>query len=99
MDPGKVDNREGEDGAGVAQRLREEMERDRARADTTGTRTAADRICQAVVEVDRGADAEDVTTDAKKKEKLEEFFSQDADVLHETRLAERMAISTEYLDI
>ena len=98
MDPGKVDNG---DGAAVAQRLWEEMERDRARADAAGTRTAADRIRQAVVEVDRAADAEDVTTDAKKKDKLEEYFSQDANVLHEMRLAERLAIrvSTECLDI
>ena len=82
MDPGIVDNGDGEDGAAVAQRLREEMEPDRARADAAGTRTAADRIRQVVVEVDRAADAEDVTKDAKKKEKLEECFSQDADVLH-----------------
>ena len=46
MDPGIVDNGDGEDGAAVAQRLQEEMERDRARADAAGTRTAADRIRQ-----------------------------------------------------
>ena len=51
----------------MAQRLREEMEWDRARADAAGTRNAADRIRQAVVEVHRAADAEAVTTDAKKK--------------------------------
>ena len=42
--------------------------------------------------MDRAADAEAVTPDAKKKEKLEEFFSQDEDELHEKRLAERMSI-------
>ena len=52
MDPGIVDNGDGEDGAAVAQRLREEMEWDRARADASKTRKAADRFRQAVVEVD-----------------------------------------------
>ena len=99
MDPGIVDNEDGEDGAAVAQRLQEEMERDRARADASRTRTAADRFRQAVVEVDRAADAEAVTPDAKKKEKLEEFFSQDVDELHEKRLAERMAIRVSTQDL
>ena len=53
MDPSIVDNRDGEDGAAVAQKLREEMEWDRARADATRTRTAADRVRQVAVEVDR----------------------------------------------
>ena len=88
MDPSIVDNRDGEDGAAMAQRLWEEMERDRARADAARTRTAADRFRQGVVEVDRAADAEAVLMDAKKKDKLDEFFSQDANVLHEMRLAE-----------
>ena len=97
MDPGIVDIGDGVDGAAVAQRLREEMERDRARADASKTRKAADRFSQAVVEVDRAADAEADTLDAtkpdaKKKEKLEAFFTQDADALHEKRLEERMAI-------
>ena len=97
MDPGIVDIGDGVDRAAVAQRLREEMERDRARADASKTRKAADRFSQAVVEVDRAADAEADTLDAmkpdaKKKEKLEAFFTQDADALHEKRLEERMAI-------
>ena len=92
MDPGIVNNGDGVDGAAVAQRLREEMERDRARADASRIRKAADRFRQAPVEVDRAGDAEAVTLDAKKKEKLEAFFTQDADALHEKRLEERMAI-------
>ena len=92
MDPGTVDNRDGENGAAVAQKLREEMERDRARADASRIRKTADRFSQAPVEVDRAANAEAVTPDAKKKEKLEAFFTQDADALHEKRLEERMAI-------
>ena len=81
----------------MAQKLREEMELDRARADASRIRKAADRFSQAPVEVDRAADAEadapDATKpDAKKKEKLEAFFTQDADALHEKRLEERMAI-------
>ena len=49
----------------------------------------------------QAADAEAVPTDAKKKEKLDEFFSQDADVLHEMRLAERMAtrVSTRFMHV
>ena len=58
MDPGIVNNGDGVDGAAVAQRLREEMERDRARADASRIRKAADRFSQALVEVDRAADAE-----------------------------------------
>ena len=92
MDPGIVNNGDGVDGAAVAQKLREEMERDRARADASRIRKAADRFSQAPVEVARAADAEAVTPDAKKKEKLEAFFTQDADALHEKRLEERMAI-------
>ena len=57
-----MDNRDREYRAVVAQRLQEKMERDRARVDTSRTRTAADRFRQAVVEVDRVADAEAVTT-------------------------------------
>ena len=44
MDPGIVDIGDGVDRAAVAQRLREEMERDRARADASKTRKAADRF-------------------------------------------------------
>ena len=50
--------------------------------DASRIRKAADRFSQAPVEVDRAADAEAVTPDAKKKEKLEAFFTQDADALH-----------------
>ena len=97
MDLGIVDIGDGVVRAAVARRLCEEMERDRARADASKTRKALDRFSQAVVEVDRVADAEADTLDAtkpdtKKKEKLEAFFTQDADALHEKRLEERMAI-------
>ena len=87
-----MDNGDGEDGVAVAQRLQEKMEWDMAKADATRTSSIADRICQVAAEVDRAADAEAALTDAKKKEKLDEIFSQDMDEMHEMRLVERMVI-------